>query len=202
MKNVEIKANAMDEIYRSYREEILETYAQSGTVDIPALAIIPDGRKGHDPFVAFPLYDIYVSIDQNEKINVNEEQLRAANAYAKQIGSKVTMFIVAIAAKTESQFGVKDTLLLAAKQEDGLTIINLWLKDLEGVDGILTESVGHAYEKWSSEPGQESLETAIGLKYIDALWREYILISKVETMFDDKEETKVGAKRTAKKAKD
>lgn len=200
MKNTKTEVTTLEEIYTGYKEEVLENYAQTGTVDIPAVAIIPDGRKGHDPFVAFPLYDIYVSIDQNEKIHVNEEQLRAADAYAKQIGSKVSMFIVTIVAKTESQFGVKDTLLVVAKQLDGETIINLWLKDLDGVDGVLTESVGHAYEKWTSAATEESLETAIGLKYINALWREYVLISQVEPMLDGKEETKIGAKRTTQKA--
>lgn len=186
VKNKEIKKEtALDDIYRGFRDELVETYVETGKVEIPALAVIPDGRDGHDPFVVFPLYDVYVSADANGKINVNSEQLRACHSVATEIGSDVAMFISAVPSRTESEFGVKDALLLAAKQADGLTIINLWLKDLEGKDGVLTESVGHGYESWTKGPKEDSLETAVGLALIDALWTEYILVSRVETLFDD-----------------
>lgn len=187
MKEVELtKEHALDNIYRGFREEVTETYAQTGKVDMPALAVIPDHRKSRkEPFTVFPLMDIYMGIDANGKMKVDSEQLRACHKLAKKLNSTVAMFIAATPAKTESEFGLRDALLLAAKQDSGETVINLWLKGLEGQDGVLTESVGHGAESWTKAPRETTLETVIGIQMVDSLWKEYILVSQVEPMFEE-----------------
>ena len=182
-KTKEKKDTSLDDIYSAYKEELTETFVEKGTIDIPAVGVLEE-KDG--TYSVFPLHDMYVSADEDGIIQVNSEQLLSCFQQTQKDGSSVAMFISAVPSRTESEFGAKDALLLVAQKSDGNSIMNLWLKDLEGQDGVLTESVGHGYETWNKGAKEDSLEAAVGMALINAVWKEYTLISKVEPLFDDK----------------
>lgn len=174
----------LDKIFDVFVEVTTRDYALQEKINVPAMAIIRNEEGADAPFTAFPILDPFTHEPKGRQYVANPQFLKQIDQLAKVKRTSVAMFMVAQEGVSGSKFGEKKSLLIAAKQDSGRFISRLYLRDLDGFDGILTESIGHDACKWVRARTPEGIEGKTGAFLTDSLWKGYLIVSQVEPVLE------------------
>lgn len=173
-KNTAGNLSSLDKIFGAFVTQTVEDYVD-GSVKIKALAVLENKVGEETPFMILPIYEPF-DIDKNQNMTANRVHINSISRMSVNTGKKLVMFMTAFDGISESpQYGIRDTLMVAARRSDGASITKVYLKDVPGKDGILTENASHEGVDWKVLTKTSSVEDTIAKYLMDSIWKEYAI---------------------------
>lgn len=168
--------SSLDSVFGAFVEQSIEDYISDSGLKINAVAILENKADELAPFTALPIYEPFVTNDGGQA-SINRESVGSISSMAFNTNKDALMFMVAFDGSSGSKrHGVKETLMVAAKRNDGALKTKVFLKDVPGhEDGVLTENVSHESRDWVLLKKPNSVEDKAVTLILDAIWKEYLV---------------------------